>query len=159
MTRRRTMAQDNLEIIMSAAQNKDLIRNAFLALAQGDHRPYWSLVDEDFTFTIVSGSWARRIVGRDAVVAELFTPLRAQFADRQTIQATNIVAEGDTVVVEARGCVTTRRGDLYANLYCLIFEFNNGRLKSCKEYADTALVDRVLEPPPWVRLPEAAAAD
>jgi ketosteroid isomerase-like protein len=153
------MVSDNREIVMTAAHNKELIRRAFLGLAQGDNRPYWSLVDEDFTFTIVSGSWARRIVGRDAVVAELFTPLRAQFADRQTIQATNIVAEGDTVVVEARGCVTTKRGDLYANLYCLIFELKDGRLKSCKEYADTALVDRVLDPPAWARLPESAPAD
>jgi hypothetical protein len=33
------------------------------------------------------------------------------------------------------------------------------KLKSTKEYADRLLVDRVLDPPPWARLPEAVAAD
>lgn len=144
---------------MSATDNKRVIQGVFLELAKGNSRPYFDLLDDDFTFTIMGGTdWARTFVGKDAVVRDLFRPLTAQYADRYTMQTRSIVADGDLVVVEATGCVTTKRGDLYANRYCLVFEMEDGRLKACREYADSALVDRVLDPPPVARLPEAVAA-
>ena len=95
---------------MTAAKNKQLMREVFEALGRGDSRPYLDLLDDDFS----------------------------------------------TVVVEHRGCVTTKRGQLYNNEYCLVCRLDNGRLKSMKEYADSLLVDRVLDPPPWAKA-EAAA--
>jgi len=145
---------------MSAAENKQLMREAFEALGRGDSRPYLDLLDDDFSFTITGQNpWSRTISGKEAVRRELYGPLFAQFADRYTAQLVNLVAEGDTVVVEHRGCVTTKRGQLYNNEYCLVCRMENGKLKSMKEYADSLLVDRVLDPPPWAeaRLPEAAA--
>ncbi len=137
---------------MSAAENKRLLREAFEALGRGDSRPYLDLLDEDFSFTITGqGPWSRTISGKEAVRRELWSPLFAQFADRYTAQLVNLVAEGDTVVVEHRGCVTTKRGQLYNNEYCLVCRMEGGKLKSVKEYADSLLVDRVLDPPPWAR--------
>ena len=145
---------------MSTEQNKTLMRAAFEALGRGDSRPYLDLLDDDFSFTITGHNpWSRTIRGKEAVRRELYGPLFAQFADRYTAQLVNLIAEGDMVVVEHHGCVTTKRGDLYNNEYCLVCRLENGKLKSMKEYADSLLVDRVLDPPPWVRLPEAAAAD
>lgn len=137
---------------MSAAENKRLMREAFEALGRGDSRPYLDLLDEDFSFTITGQNpWARTISGKEAVRRELWSPLFAQFADRYTAQLVNLVAEGDTVVVEHRGCVTTKRGQLYNNEYCLVCRMEGGKLKSIKEYADSLLVDRVLDPPPWAK--------
>lgn len=142
---------------MTAAENKSLMLAAFQALGRGDSRPYLDLLDEDFTFTITGhNSWSRTIVGKAAVRAELYGPLFARFADRYTAQVIQVVAEGDTVIVEHRGCVTTKRGDLYNNEYCLVCRMEGGRLKSLREYADSALVERVLGPPPWAKAPAAA---
>ena len=132
---------------MTAAENKQLIAAAFEDLAQGDSRRWWDLVADDFTFTIMGGGWAGAVRGKAEVVEAIFKPLREQMADRITQQAINIVAEGDQLVVETRGCATTKRGELYNNQYCLVLRMEGGRVKSLKEYADTALVDRVLEPP------------
>ena len=138
---------------MTAAKNKQLMREVFEALGRGDSRPYLDLLDDDFSFTITGHNpWSRTVSGKEAVRRELYGPLFAQFADRYTAQLVNLVAEGDTVVVEHRGCVTTKRGQLYNNEYCLVCRLDNGRLKSMKEYADSLLVDRVLDPPPWARV-------
>ncbi|OHB26938.1 MAG: hypothetical protein A2790_13850 [Phenylobacterium sp. RIFCSPHIGHO2_01_FULL_69_31] len=137
---------------MSAAENKRLMQTAFEALGRGDSRPYLDLLDDDFTFTITGQTpWSRTIAGKAAVRRELFGPLFAQFADQYTAQLVNLIAEGDTVVVEHRGCVTTKGGKLYNNEYCLVCRLENGKLKSVKEYADSLLVDRVLDPPPWAQ--------
>jgi len=137
---------------MSAAENKQRMREVFEALDRGDSRPYVDLLDDDFSFTITGQNpWSRTISGKEAVRRELYGPLFAQFADRYTARLVNLVAEGDTVVVELRGCVTTKRGQLYNNEYCLVCRLANGKLKSMKEYADSLLVDRVLDPPPWAK--------
>jgi len=135
---------------MSADDNKRLLQQAFEALATGDGRPYLDLLDDDFAFTITGHNpWSRTIRGKAAVRTELYGPLFAQFADRYTAQLVNLVAEGDTVVVEHRGCVTTKRGKLYNNEYCLVCRMEDGKLKSMREYSDSLLIDRVLDPPPW----------
>ena len=142
---------------MSAEENKRLMRAAYEALAKGDTRPFVDLMDDDYTVTVIGGVWDGVYKGKDAVRNELYGPVYAQFADRYTGQLVSIVAEGDVVVVEQRGCVTTKRGDLYANRYAMIFGLKNGRLKWGKEYCDTALGDRVLDPPQRVAA-EAASA-
>jgi ketosteroid isomerase-like protein len=140
-----------------ATQNKALMLAAFQALAQGDSRPYLALLADDFTFTITGrNSWTRTITGKAAVQRELWGPLFELFADRYTGQLIDITAEGDKVVVEYRGCVTTKRGDLYDNEYCLVCRMRDGQLISLREYADSALVDRVLGPPPWASAPAEA---
>lgn len=89
---------------------------------------------------------------------EFFRAVAANYAHTYTIVATNILADGNQVAVEAGGCVTTVRGDLYDNQYLLLFRVEDGRLKACREYADTALVERVLgPPPPGLREPSPAA--
>jgi len=153
-------AAERKEITMSAAEsNKRLMREVFEALGRGDGRPYLDLLDDDFTFTITGRNpWSRTISGKENVRRELYGPLFAQFADRYTAQLVNLVAEGDMVVAETRGCVTTKRGQPYNNEYCLVCRMENGKLKSMKEYADSLLVDRVLDPPPWARTSESAEA-
>jgi uncharacterized protein len=58
-----------------------------------------------------------------------------------------LTAEGDTVVVEARGHNTTKEGKAYNNVYCNVLQLEHGRLKEWIEYCDTALVDAVLGDP------------
>jgi len=65
--------------------------------------------------------------------------------------AFNFIAEGDYVVVEARGDNVTRSGLRYDNQYCMVWRIENGKIKEIKEYCDSALVERVLGPFPAER--------
>jgi ketosteroid isomerase-like protein len=65
--------------------------------------------------------------------------------------ASNFIAEGDLVVVEAKGDNVTKAGLRYDNDYCMVWRVENGRITMIKEYCDSALVERVLGPFPQQR--------
>jgi ketosteroid isomerase-like protein len=54
--------------------------------------------------------------------------------------------------VQCEGEATTLSGAQYANSYCFVIRVADGKLRELTEYMDTALVDRVLQPPPTFRL-------
>jgi ketosteroid isomerase-like protein len=60
------------------------------------------------------------------------------------VSAQRFIAEGDMVVVEARGRGTTKAGKPYDNTYCMVFRLANGKIEEVIEYSDTALIQAVL---------------
>lgn len=79
---------------------------------------------------------------------QLLKPLYQQFVAPTRITPTRILADGDHVVVECHGDATTVSGERYANTYCMVMRLADGQLRELTEYMDTALVERVLKPPP-----------
>jgi uncharacterized protein (TIGR02246 family) len=127
---------------------KQLLQQAFDALATGDGRPFVELMSDDFVWTIPgSATWSGTWRGKKAVREELFAPLFARFAGRYTNQAIRFIAEGDLVAVECRGKVMTTSGKPYDNTYCYICRFAGGKLQELTEYMDTELAATVLGAP------------
>jgi ketosteroid isomerase-like protein len=141
-------ASDNTKD-MSAQNCKRTMQIIFAELANGNGQPFVDAMHDDFAWTISGqGPWARTWRGKDAVRAELFRPLFAQFATKYRNTAKNFIAEGDTVVVECKGDVATKQGNRYDNDYCYVCRFgDDGKLIALTEYMDTALAERVLAPP------------
>ncbi|MFC2027277.1 nuclear transport factor 2 family protein [Chloroflexota bacterium] len=54
-----------------------------------------------------------------------------------------LVAEGNTVVVRARGEAKTKAGNDYNNLYVFFFRFKNGKVVEVFEFPDTAYAETV----------------
>ena len=139
---------------MTAAQNKAIVTAIYQAMAEGDGRPFVDAMAEDFTWIIEgTNSWSRSWRGRDNVRRELLRPLFDQFATPYRARAERIIAEDDTVVVLAKGEVTTKAGKPYNNSYCFVIRLADGKMIELREYLDTELVAAALEP-----LPEPAAA-
>jgi len=133
---------------MTAAENKAIVTAIYDAMAQGDGRPLNAAMAEDFTWILEgSGPWSRTWHGRDAVRRDLLKPLFAQFATPYHCRADRIIAEGDTVVVLAKGEVRTTAGKPYNNSYCFVIRMRDGEMIELREYLDTELVAEVLEPP------------
>lgn len=134
---------------MTAAQNKQLLQNVFAETAKGNGRPFVQALADEVSWTIIgSTAWSKTYRGKQAVLGELLGPLNAQLADGNRITAHRLIAEDDCVVVEARGHNLTKAGDPYQNSYCWIFRLVDGQVVELTEYADTALIDAVLQPPP-----------
>lgn len=133
---------------MQALQNKQIVADAMHALAQGDMRPFYDAWADDVVWRqmAVSGPWSQAFRGKAAASEQLFIPLRAQYADRYTNMATNVLADGDHVVVECRGAVTLKNGRHYGNQYCFVIRMADGKMLEVREYLDTALANDVLEP-------------
>jgi ketosteroid isomerase-like protein len=126
---------------MSAAENKQLMRHIFSELAKGNFMPFVESMADDFSWTVTgSTKWSKTYHGKEVVLTELLRPLTSQFADRYTNTADRFIAEGDYVVVECRGHVTTKAGAPYNNTYCWVCRLAEGKLQELTEYMDTQLV-------------------
>lgn len=133
---------------MTAAQNKQLLQNVFAETAKGNGRPFVQALADEVSWTIIgSTAWSKTYRGKQAVIRELLGPLNAQLANGNRISAQRFIAEDDCVVVEARGHNVTKAGEPYQNSYCWVFRLVDGRVVELTEYADTALIDAVLQPP------------
>lgn len=128
--------------------NKALMQSIFSELEKGNGRPFVDAMADDFCWTFKSnGAWRGSYRGKQAVREELLAPLMAQFADRYTNTALRLIAEGEHVVIECQGRVTTKSGQPYNNQYCYVCRIEGGQLKELTEYMDTALAEAVLAPP------------
>jgi uncharacterized protein len=133
---------------MDTVQNKKLVQDIFDQMAQGNTRAMRDAMAEDFRWVFPGNwSWAGSWGPKSVAVGGLLRPLMAQFAGDYRSEADLVLAEGDRVVVQARGYATTKRGEPYHQTYCFIFRIANGRLTEVIEHCDTALVERVLELP------------
>ncbi len=134
---------------MTPAENKALIQTIMEARTRRDSAPFLAAMADDFIWRIIgSTAWSGDYVGKAEVREHLLKPLYAQFTAPSSIVPTRILADGDYVVAECRGDATTISGERYANTYCFVIRMAGGQLQELTEYMDTALVERVLKPPP-----------
>lgn len=139
---------------MSASDNKQLLQSIFAELAKGNSRPLVDAMADDFRWTMIgTTSWSRTYEGKQDIIGTLFASLRAVIADRTRTVAHRFIAEGDHVVVEARGDNMTKAGLPYKNHYCFVFRLAGGKLQEVTEYMDTVLAAAVLGEPAVRSLP------
>jgi len=130
------------------AQNKQLVHYVFTELAEGNSQPLVAHLADDVRWVITGRSaWSQTWVGKEAVVHNLFGLLRERIAGRIKIVPKQLIADGDAVVVEARGANTTRDGAFYDNSYCWVIRMADGQIKELREYADTEFMTRALGAP------------
>jgi uncharacterized protein len=128
--------------------NKQLMQAIFAELALGNGRPFIDAMADDFCWVLPGQTaWSRTYQGKQTVRDELFRPLFAQFAGTYVNRASRFIAEGDMVVVECRGQVSTKKGKPYNNTYCYVCRLEGGKLRELVEYLDTQLVDAALNAP------------
>ncbi|MFD6355455.1 nuclear transport factor 2 family protein [Nocardia tengchongensis] len=132
----------------TTVDNKTTIRAVFDELAKGNGRALTDAMSDDCRWTFPGvWSWAGTWEPKTVVVHDLLRPLMAQFRGDYRMVADSLLADGDQVVVQARGAGTTLDGEPYPQTYCLILRMADGRITEVVEHCDTALVERVLRPP------------
>ena len=126
---------------MSSGQNKRIIQDAFTAWANGDGMAFFNLLADTATWTVmgscpISGTY----IGRQRLVEDALTPQREKLAGPPTPTVLNLIAEGDTVVIQWVGKGTTKTGRPYNNSYCYVVQMENGEIIRGTAYLDTELV-------------------
>jgi len=133
---------------MSAIENKKLMQEIFAGLANRNGTLFTERMAHDFRWiNIGTNKWSATFDGKAAVLRDLLGPLRTKLVERSRTVAHRFIAEGDTVVVEARGDNVTKAGQRYDNEYCFVFRLSDGMIREVKEYSDTALIEAVLGDP------------
>lgn len=142
---------------MSASANKKLIQDIFAASANPDpavrDRALFVASLADDAKWIVTGqySWSQTFTGKAAIMNDLHGYVRTRLRDRTRTVAERFIADGDIVVVEAKGDNVTPEGVRYDNDYCLVFRLEDGKIKEIREYCDSVLTEKALG-----RFPQAA---
>jgi len=141
---------------MSAAANKKLVQQVYADAASRSGTTFADNLADDASW-IVTGqyTWSHQFKGREAIMNGLMGHFRSLFALRPRTVAHHFIAEGDYVVVEAKGDNVTKAGLRYDNDYCMVWRIENGKVKEIKEYCDSALVERVLGEFPASKIPVA----
>jgi ketosteroid isomerase-like protein len=105
-------------------------------------------LQEMFTNDAIIETTAENFAGRRSVLEflEVVNLLRSIFPNGINFNIESIIAEDETVHIEARGMNKTLQGVEYNNRYVFILEFVEGKIKELREYQDSALVERVLLP-------------
>jgi len=126
-----------------------LVRRLFDSLEHADIAPLIQAMCEDFRWSVMGTSaWSGTYDGKSAVVDDLLMAVGRQFSDGYTVTPVRIIStNGEEVVVECQGSVTTKSGQRYDNAYCWIITVQDGVLRELVEYGDTKLIDTVLDPP------------
>ncbi|MQY03975.1 nuclear transport factor 2 family protein [Actinomadura macrotermitis] len=128
-------------------ENKELIRGVFAEMAKGNTRALSDVMSDDFRWVFPGNwSWSGEWGPKSVALKGLLRPLMEQFEGGYRSEADLILADGDRVVVQARGHAVTRSGDRYDQTYCYIFRVAGGQVTEVVEHCDTALVERVLDP-------------
>lgn len=128
--------------------NRQHIQQIMAELDKGNGKPFVEAMADDFSWTIPGGTpWSRTYRGKQQVLTELLQPLYAQFATPYISTTRRVMADGDMVIIEFDGRVTTKAGKAYNNHYCYVCRMADGQMKDLMEYLDTALVSSVLEAP------------
>ena len=128
--------------------NRQRLQRIMAELDKGNGKPFVDAMADDFCWTIPGDTpWSRTYRGKQAVVSELLQPLYAQFVLPYLSTTRSVLADGDKVIVEFDGKVTTKAGKAYNNRYCYVFRMEGGQMKELMEYLDTALVSAALQAP------------
>jgi ketosteroid isomerase-like protein len=135
---------------MSASANKKLMQDIFAAAASPDaavrDRALFTASLADDARWVVTGqySWSRTFTGKEAILNDLHGYVRTRLRDRTRTVAERFIADGDIVVVEAKGDNFTPGGVRYDNDYCLVFRLEDGKIKEIREYCDSILTEKAL---------------
>ena len=132
------------------ASNKKLIEQIFAAAgnpdpAVRDRALFAASLADDAIWTVTGQySWSRTFTGKQSILNDLHGHVRSLLVDPARTIAERFIADGDIVVVEARGNNLTRTGVRYDNEYCLVFRLADGKIKEVRDYCDSVLTEKAL---------------
>jgi uncharacterized protein len=132
---------------VSAVENKQLLQEIFARVAVGDGSLFVEHLADDVVMR-VSGqySWSRTFTGKQSVLRDLFGVVAERTTGTRKTIPLRFIADGDHVVVEARGDMISKAGVPYNNEYCLIYRLRERKIVEITEYQDSTLCERVLGP-------------
>ncbi|MCZ6888971.1 MAG: nuclear transport factor 2 family protein [Gammaproteobacteria bacterium] len=121
---------------MGTAENKEIVRK--ISSGEVGLLDLWA---EDGVWIIPGMATFH---GKLEIAEKLIGPVTDLMASMGSVEITNMLAEGDYVVVEqhAKDRITNT-GKPYNNTYCMVYKILDGKVKQVTEYCDTALAKSV----------------
>ncbi len=119
--------------------NKELFQEINTAFEKGDMQFYEAHLANDIRWNIPGYG---TLTGKEAY---LETMQMAELESFPEITITNIIGEGDFVVVESMGKATTKTGKPYNQTYCDVYRFQDAKIHEQTTYLDTAVSNEAMK--------------
>src|SRR5712675_3421977 len=114
---------------MSATENKQLMEQIYAGTANRDGTLFIQSLADDVSWCVTGqNKWSHTFKGKQAVLEDLQGYFQSLLVQRSRTVAHRFIADGDFVVVEARGDNLTKTGVRYDNEYCMVFRLSNGKI-------------------------------
>lgn len=131
---------------MSVEDNKQVIRDFFEAMSDGDLDGALGTCQDDVEWTVIGDTpVSQTFRGLKALAEEFFGEVfqRVDVDAGVKIEILEMIGEGDRVVARGQGTITGNHGP-YNNTYCYVFTLRDGKIAANVLYLDTALIHRSL---------------
>lgn len=132
---------------MNTADNKNIILDFFKNLSTGKMDAALEYMDENIVWVISGKRDEFPIAGtfhNKKEFIEMFAAIGKAMPNGVAVTVTNVIAEGNNVVIESDAYGVSATGKIYNNKLCHTFEVCNGKIQTCHEYLDTIHAKDVL---------------
>ena len=131
---------------MDTTANKQLLQDIYAQISRGNLQPLLDSMADDIQWAIIgSTAVSGTSRGKQEVIDQLLRPIRARLADGPIVfQPERFIAEGEFVVMQAKGRATALSGKPYNNTYCIVCRIVDGKVKEMIDYVDTELITSAL---------------
>jgi len=131
---------------MDTTANKQLLQDIYAQISKGNLQPLLDSMADDIQWTIIgSTAVSGTSRGKQEVIDKLLKPVRARLAEGPIVfQPERFIAEGEYVVMQAKGRATALSGKPYNNTYCIVCRIVDGKVKEMVDYVDTELITSAL---------------
>ena len=132
---------------MDTTANKQLLQDIYAQISKGNLQPLLDSMADDIQWTIIgSTAVSGTSRGKQEVIDKLLKPVRARLAEGPIVfQPERFIAEGEYVVMQAKGRATALSGKPYNNTYCIVCRIVDGKVKEMVDYVDTELITSALD--------------
>ena len=131
---------------LGTAENKQLLQHIYEEIAKRNIQPLLDSMADDIQWTIIGTSVLSGVThSKREAIEKILKPLAEKLTDDPFIfKFGRLIAEGEYVVMEARGWIKTKSGKPYNNTYCFVCRIVDGKIKEMTDYIDTEVMTYAL---------------
>lgn len=131
---------------MGTTENKQLLQHIYEEIAKRNIQPLLESMADDIQWTIIGTTVLSGVAhSKQEAIEKILKPLGEKLTeDPFFFQFGRLIAEGEYVVMEARGWIKTRSGKPYNNTYCFVCRIVDGKIKEMTDYVDTEVITYAL---------------
>ncbi len=128
---------------MSAAVNKQMIREAFEAWGRGDGRAFFKLAADDVRWTVIGRTPISRTYTSKSDFRNALRSMSDHLAGELKVAVRDVIADGDKVAVQFESHAAGKNGTAYDQTYCWVLRLGDGKVREVTAYLDTELVTKL----------------
>jgi ketosteroid isomerase-like protein len=125
-------------------ENKRLVIQAFQPWEQGNSSPFFDLIADDVTWTVIGTTAASGVFhSKKEVIDRAFGPLLRRLTRPLTARFVDIAADEEKVYLRFESTGIAKTGIHYKQAYCFAMVMRGGRIIEIVAYLDTDLLARI----------------